>query len=100
MEKTKNQNNEITTVRMLWSSYSRNPELIELEKQGILRGLRRGKTMDVPLVTLYSSLRKQYKDWLVAYDNKNILEMKTALADLGNVAGIIFLKLNEGGNRK
>jgi len=85
---------------ILWEKYSKNPELKELEIQGFLSGLKRGKTMDVPLRTLFRSLEKQHDDWLVAYVNKNILEMKKALADLRNVAGIMFLKLNEGGDRK
>jgi len=85
---------------MLWEKYSENPELKELEIQGFLRGLERGKTMDVPLQTLFTSLQKQHKDWLFAYFSKNIPEMKKTLADLRNVAGIVFLKLNKEGDRK
>ena len=90
----------VRTGRELWYEVDGNDELSRLERDGFVRGEKRGKIMDVPLAILYASLRKQYKDWLVAYDNKNILEMKTTLADLRNVAGIIFLKLNEGGDRK
>jgi len=94
----KSSNEEV--AYMLRSGFSENPELEELEIQGFVCGLKRGKTMDVPLRTLFRSLEKQHDDWLVAYVNKNILEMKKALADLRNVAGIMFLKLNEGGDRK
>ena len=100
MDKVKKLNDEITTARMFWSSYSKNPELIELEKQGVLRGFKREKTMDVPLHVLFASLEKQHRDWLIAYGGANISEMKKTLADIRNVAGIIFLKLNEGGDKK
>jgi len=83
-----------------WNEVDGNDELSKLEQDGFVRGEKRGKTMDVPLQILFGSFEKQHKDWLVAYTNKNILEMKVALADIRNVAGIIFLKLNEGGNRK
>ena len=108
MDKVKKLNDEITTAHMFWSSYSKNPELIELEKQGILRGLKRGKTMDVPLEVVVGSLKKQWSDFLATWTGyKNLPKTKTTtedlkrtLADLRNVAGIIFLKLNEGGDRK
>ena len=88
------------TAFLLRERHSENPELKGLEIQGFLRGLKRGKTMDVPLHVLFASLEKQHRDWLIAYGGANISEMKKTLADLRNVAGIIFLKLNEGGDKK
>ena len=75
-------------------------ELRNLEIQGFIRGEKKGKTLDVPLVTLKMSLAKQFQDWLKAYDSKNIPDMKKAIADLRNVAGCVFLKLLEGGDKK
>lgn len=105
MATPENTNKELTinkevAMTHLWSSYSRNPELIELEKVGLLRGLRRGKTDNVPLESIQESLSKQYHDWIEAYISKDIPEMKRTLADLRNVAGIIFLKLKEAGDKK
>ena len=91
---------------LLWEKYSENPELKELEIQGLLRGLEKGKTMDVPLEVCFKSLEKQYKDWVRAFNIKpekakhKIPAMKKSLADLRNVAGIIFMKLKEGGDKK
>jgi len=91
---------------LLRASFSEDPELKELEIQGFVRGLKRGKTMDVPLEVFFKSLEKQYKDWVRAFNIKpektkhKIPAMKKSLADLRNVAGITFMKLKEGGDKK
>lgn len=93
---------------LLWKKYSENPELKDLEIQGLLRGFERGKIMDVPLEVVIDSLKKQWDDFLATWTGyKNLPKTKTtiedlkrALADLRNVAGIIFIKLKEGGDKK
>jgi hypothetical protein len=94
----KSSDEEIATL--LHSSIVDNKELKDLEIQGFVRGQKQGKTDKVSLETLCYNLEKQYRDWLVACDSKLIPKMKKTLADLRNVEGIIFLKLNEGGETK
>ena len=84
----------------IYNKIQANIELQNLELRGFIKGDKKGKTMDVPLVALKMNLAKQFRDWLNAYDSKNILDMKKALADLRNVAGCVFLKLLEGGDKK
>jgi len=91
-----------------------NPELLELEIKGFLRGKRRGKTMKVSIDDIYLSLEKQIIDLKLVWHeyirsrlkgkqklvrpNKyllNIIPMKKCLADIRNVAGCMFLKLQE-----
>jgi len=81
---------------------SENEELIGLEMNGFIEGEKRGKTMDVSLEELARSLEKQYRDWRKAYYNKQlwkdgVYQMKKTLADLINVAGCVFIKIEGGG---
>lgn len=76
-----------------------NEELKELERQGFVRGEKKGKHMNVSLKELMQSLRKQYLDCLGAYNSKKISDMMCTIADLRNVAGCVFLKLEEGGDK-
>lgn len=87
----------------LYLKYTQNQQLMDLEHRGFVEGLRRGKTDNVSLQTLFWSLKKQYYDWLnvnVDSTTKNVPEMKKALADLRNVAAIVFFKLCEGEGKK
>jgi len=70
-------------------------ELHRLEADGFIRGTEKGKTMNVPLWDLEESLRKQYRDWIKASVDGNVHEMKRTLADLRNLAGCVFLKIQE-----
>ena len=73
-----------------------NKELKALEIEGFVRGLRKGKTMNVTLDKIVlESLHKQYLDFLKAYGSQDKDEMKRTLADLRNVAGCVFLKILE-----
>jgi len=84
----------------IYNTIQASKELEELEIKGFLQGEQRGKTMDVTLKTMFESLKKQYRDWVKAYNSKQISEMKKSVADVRNVAGCIFLKLLEGGEER
>lgn len=91
---------DIFEAAELLRKINENDELRSLELDGFIRGIRKGKTMDVDLSRLRYSLRKQMGD----YESKwidHILgeatkdDLKRYVADIRNVAGIIFLKLCE-----
>lgn len=84
----------------IYNRINANVELETLEMKGFIEGEKKGKTMDVTLAELVDSLVKQKEDFQEAYENKQISAMKKALADLRNVAGCVFLKLLEGGDKK
>ena len=79
----------------LWKEIRNNKKLQALEKRGFTRGKRKGKTMNVPLGELYSSLTKQFREvgeaYLLCTDGAHL---RRCLADLRNVAGCLFLKLD------
>lgn len=86
----------------IWQRINENPELKSLEKDGFARGEARGKSMDYPFMSVVLSLHKQIDDVNEVLD-VNLDEtnpdfrtsLKKALADLRNVAGCMFLKLQE-----
>jgi len=86
--------------RML-ESLVNNDELNRLELGGFVRGFNKGKTMHVTFKDLFNEVHKQYIDWVGAYGDSqdmtasDIAELKRTLADLRNVAGCAFLKLQE-----
>jgi hypothetical protein len=78
--------------------------LQNLEINGFIRGENKGKTMDVPLPVIFGSLQKQWKDLEESYlrsalkthlRRKDGEDLKRRIADLRNVAGCLFLKLEE-----
>ena len=87
------------SANKLYNKISSDKELRDLEIEGFVRGAKKGKSMDVSLKELMQSLRKQYLDWLEAYNSKKIPDMKRTIADLRNDAGCVFLKLKEGGDK-
>jgi len=91
-----------------------NPELLELEIEGFLRGKSRGKTMNVSINDVYDGLDKQIMDFRLKWNEfqrhrlrekqklispksslSDIPALKRYLADLRNIAGCMFLKLQE-----
>lgn len=79
----------------LWEEIRNNEKLQVLEKQGFKRGKRKGKTMDVPLGAIYGGLEKQWRDLMNAYlCCDNVGKVMRCIADLRNVAGCLFLKLD------
>jgi hypothetical protein len=95
------------SARRLHERILKNKELKAFEFSGFLRGEMRGKTMDVPLVEVVDSLRKQYKDFDYAWSfyvtmggGKSREGLKRALADIRNNAGCLFLKLVEEEQKK
>ena len=100
--------NEIRSKALkLYYQISQNKDLAGLEKLGFIVGEQRGKTMDGDWMIVCNSLHKQYNDLLKAvswYQNRckhttpeaDILDIKRKIADLRNVAGCLFLKLQEG----
>jgi len=89
--------------KRLWQKIVMNGELMELEQLGFEHGEKQGKTMDVPLEIVVESLYKQIEDFRAAwynyqvhtYKQHTIPLLKKTLADLRNVAGCVFLKLQE-----
>ena len=89
----------------LYSKIFANGELIDLERQGFERGEKRGKTMEVDWLVVSLSLKKQMADLehainvgLINAPNQglyNLDEIKRAIADVRNVAGCLFLKMQE-----
>lgn len=79
----------------IWGEIYQNEELIKLEKQGFIHGEKQGKTMNVTTHDLHKSLLKQWRDYIKAYNSENVDDIKITLADLRNVAGCLFLKLQE-----
>ena len=79
----------------LWKAIRNNKKLQALEKRGFTRGKRKGKTMNAPLGEFYSSLSKQWRDFADAYVCcADVGHVMRCLADLRNVAGCLFLKLD------
>ena len=76
---------------LLLEAINKNIELQGLELAGFVRGNIRGKTMNVPLSTVWMSLMKQVADVGQALGDNNMIALKKALADLRNVAGCMFL---------
>jgi len=77
-----------------------NADLHDLELDGFIRGFRAGKTLNVGMQLLLNSLRKQVGDWesiFIDYilGNATLDDLKRRLADIRNVAGVIFLKVCE-----
>ena len=78
----------------LWNIIRDNEQLQRLEKRGFARGKRKGKTMDVPIGVLWDALAKQWSDLAYAFRSDDVKEMRRCLADLRNVAGCLFIKLD------
>ena len=81
-----------------------NEQLSSLELDGFIRGIRAGKTMDVNLDVLKNSLMKQVGDWNSAFvdyilGTATLGDLQRCIADIRNVAGVIFLKLCEKRNK-
>ena len=84
----------------IYNTINTSKELEDLEIKGFLRGEKAGKTTNVPIGVIYESLSKQVKDLQDAYQFYQINssqkeELKQKIADLRNVAGCLFLKLQE-----
>lgn len=89
----------------MWSKITMNGELTCLEQEGFERGEKRGKTMDVDWLEAWQSLKKQMEDLRHAINVGlikapkqglyNFDEIKRAIADVRNVAGCLFLKIQE-----
>ena len=88
------------SAQQLHNTIVDNRELFAYELRGLLRGEERGKTMDVPLMTVLHSLEKQEKDLAETILNfyakqADAADLKKCLADIRNVAGLCFIKLQE-----
>jgi hypothetical protein len=74
-----------------------NSELIEREMGGLVEGERRGKKPTVSIDELVMALQKQFRDLQQDYalfDPCWVGRAKKSLADIRNVAGILFLALD------
>lgn len=96
---------DIFEAAELLKTINDNDELSSLELDGFIRGIRKGKTLNVNLDMLTHSLRKQMGD----YESKRIDyilgkatidDLKRCLADIRNVAGCIFITLKPKGPQR
>jgi len=77
-----------------------NEALLEYELRGFLRGDEKGKTLNVSLDVLKNSLNQQHTQFESTYidyvlGKKSRGDLMRCVADVRNVAGCIFLKLQE-----
>lgn len=80
----------------LWDQIRNNSNLGVLELAGFIKGDICGKTMDVDSKTIFNSLDKQWWDFLMAWNTNGASEnIGESLANLRNVAGLLFVKLEE-----
>jgi hypothetical protein len=79
----------------LWEQIHTDFKLEELEKAGLVDGEQRGKSPNVDEVTLFTALKKQWKDFEKSTRLHDDAYMMRCLADLRNVAGIYVLKLEK-----
>lgn len=86
----------------LWKAIEGNIELQSLEKAGFIRGTQKNKSMDVTFEVVIDSLEKQWNDLgqaVAQYERNGTVEalvsVKKCIADLRNVAGCLFLKIQE-----
>ena len=73
--------------------------LKDLQLKGLKRGTRRDKSMNWDTNTIRGSLNKQIEDWQESYQNyepedKEHDDEKRRLADIINVASLLFLRLD------
>jgi hypothetical protein len=92
--------NEEEQAMVQYNLIHENKRLENFEKQGFLRGVKKKKTMNVDIFVLFDSLGKQYRDLVRAYGINDKEDMKRCLADLRNVAGCLFLKVEEQEGKK
>lgn len=79
----------------LWEKINVNIEPEHLEKRGFIRGEQKGKNMSGSMHDIHKGLLKQWHDYTKAYNDGDSKAIKRTLADLCNVAGCLFLKLQE-----
>lgn len=79
-----------------------NAELQEMEEIGWKKGAAKGKTMECCYVTIMLGLEKQINDLKYHLDVHSLeedpavlIDARQAVADVRNVAGCLFLKLQE-----
>ena len=79
-----------------------NAELKEMQDIGWKKGASKGKSMAVHYVTMMLALEKQMKDLQYLFDVYAmeekiplIIDIRQAIADVRNVAGCLFLKMQD-----
>lgn len=83
----------------LFDLINESKNLKKLQIEGLKRGEQRGKSMNWDTNTIRGSLNKQIKDWQESYQNhdsedKEHEDEKRRLADIINVASLLFLRLD------
>ena len=69
-------------------------DLKKHELAGLIRGFKKGKKIEgIDTVTIHKSLHKQFFDYDKSLSRRSLEETLQALADLRNVAGLLYLKL-------
>jgi len=80
----------------LWNKIRNNEMLQVREREGFKRGEARGKHMDYAAWTIFEiSLVKQWNDLFKAMCTGKASDKMRCIADLRNVAGCLFLKVEE-----
>jgi hypothetical protein len=88
--------NKFTKALKLQQLIESNTKLKTLELDGFVNGVEKGKTMNRNHINIIATITKQYDDFMISCTkqgnplNDDTLVLK-ALADLRNVAGLMFL---------
>lgn len=87
-------------ARYLWESIRYDLELKYHELEGFKRGVLQGKSMDVSVDDMRFQVKRQFRqltsEFYPNYDKpERIKKIKRRIADLRNVAGCLFLKIQE-----
>lgn len=80
-----------TKIHPYYTKIRDNLKLRELENEGFKRGEERGKTMNIYEADILLSLEKQFKDLKFGFLLKTDAQRLKELADIRNVAGLLFL---------
>jgi hypothetical protein len=84
----------IEGIHPFWTQIRDNLKLRELENKGFQVGEKNGKTMkNMGQEDMIDATLKQYQDLCYAFGDCNKEGMLKALADLRNVAGLMFLRI-------
>ena len=78
----------------LWSYIKRNKKLNDALIKGFKKGTKNQKSYDIPIHIIIAHLNQHQIKFRDAFIENNVEKMKENMADMINIEGIIFLKLN------
>ena len=78
----------------LWSYIQRNKKLNNALMKGFNKGTKNQKSYDVPIHIIVAHLNQHQIKFRDAFIKNDVEKMKENIADMINIEGILFLKLN------